>query len=58
MRTTVFSTVRLGFFTASALAALLVTAAQSQTTLRWKFQKGEKLCSVSTEVAQTGLSLK
>jgi Family of unknown function (DUF6263) len=43
MRTTLFSAVRLGLFTASALAALVATTAQAQTALRWKFQKGETL---------------
>jgi len=42
MRTTPFSKSRLGLFTASALAGLVATAG-ADTTLRWKFQKGETL---------------
>ena len=34
---------RLGLLTAFASAALVATTAQAQTTLRWKFQKGETL---------------
>jgi hypothetical protein len=43
MRTTLFSSVRAGLITAAAVAGLAASSAEAQTTLRWKFQKGEIL---------------
>src|SRR5690242_9054989 len=43
MRLTLNSAVRLGLLTACAMGALVTNSAQAQTTLRWKFQKGETL---------------
>jgi Family of unknown function (DUF6263) len=56
MRTTLFSTVRLALFSASALAVLATTTAQAQTTLRWKFQKGEKLGYVMNQKSVTKMN--
>jgi len=53
MRISHFRSLRLGFLTC-ALLALLATASQAQTSLRWKFQKGEKLnYTMNQRVAKT-----